>query len=112
VPLVDYHAEILKRQPGNAWDGTLVSKDGVHPSSGKNEVFDDENLAKCGYALRNFLNVGPQNVQARLHSGGLANGTIPGEDRHALPKHVPVRVCTPLFHSRGMRYCHHRATVA
>ena len=56
VPLVDYHAEILKRRPGNAWDGTLVSKDGVHPSSGKNEVFDDENLAKSGYALRNFLN--------------------------------------------------------
>ncbi len=56
VPLVDYHAEILKRQPGNAWDGTLISRDGVHPSGGKSGDFSEDNLSQSGYALRNWLN--------------------------------------------------------
>jgi lysophospholipase L1-like esterase len=56
VPLVDYYADILKRQPDNAWDGTLLSKDGVHPSSGETGVFTDENLKISGYALRTWLN--------------------------------------------------------
>ncbi len=34
--------------------------------------------------------VGPQNVQARLHSGLRGFGMIIGEDRHAVPSHVPV----------------------
>ena len=46
VPLIDYHAEILLRNPGDTWDGVLVytggsvfevqrliSGDGVHPSN-------------------------------------------------------------------------------
>ncbi len=56
LPLVDYHAECLRRRPGDAWDGTLISKDGVHPSGGKSHVYTDENLNDCGYALRNWLN--------------------------------------------------------
>ncbi len=53
VPLVDFHAEVMKRQP-TGWDGTLISKDGVHPSGGKFKGFDEETLKKNGYALRNF----------------------------------------------------------
>lgn len=71
VPLIDYHAEILKRRPED-WDGslakfkevtgseyevpTLISRDGVHPSFPKaHQDYSDESLSKNGYALRNFL---------------------------------------------------------
>lgn len=57
VPLVDYCAEILARQPGEAWLGTLIDGgDGVHPTGGKNEVYTEENLKVSGYALRNWVN--------------------------------------------------------
>lgn len=55
IPLVDFHAAILERQPGTAWDGTLLGKGDVHPSGGKNLDFSKENLAVCGYALRNYV---------------------------------------------------------
>jgi hypothetical protein len=70
VPLVDYHAEILKRRPHD-WDGatdefrafdghdvtTLLARDGVHPSAPRS--FQDdyaEKALRChGYGLRNYL---------------------------------------------------------
>jgi lysophospholipase L1-like esterase len=55
LPLVDYHAAILKHAPDGKWDGTLISGDGVHPSGGDTHVFSKENLAKSGYALRNYV---------------------------------------------------------
>jgi hypothetical protein len=55
VPLVDFHAECLRRS-GDSWDGTLISRDGVHPSGGKSNDYSEENLNKCGYALRNWIN--------------------------------------------------------
>lgn len=54
IPLVDYHREVLRRRPGNSWDGTLISDDGVHPSGGETHVYTAENLRQCGYALRNW----------------------------------------------------------
>lgn len=46
------------RRPGDAWHGTLISADGVHPSSAAAQgPATPENLAKCGYLLRNWLNV-------------------------------------------------------
>lgn len=70
VPLVDYHAEILKRRP-NDWDGatdqfrdfegydvpTLLSRDGVHPSNPKKyqDDYSEEALRSHGYGLRNYL---------------------------------------------------------
>jgi len=58
LPLVDYHGEILARRPGDAWQGTLISADGIHPSSAAAQgPATPENLAKCGYLLRNWLNV-------------------------------------------------------
>lgn len=56
IPLADFHAAILQRRPGNSWDGTLISKDGVHPSGGKSQDYSAENLKTCGYALRNWVN--------------------------------------------------------
>jgi acyl-CoA thioesterase-1 len=55
IPLVDFYGEILKRQPGTAWNGTLLGKDDVHPSGGANFDFSESNLRVCGYALRNHL---------------------------------------------------------
>ena len=55
IPLIDYHAEIVRRQPDGAWLGTLISKDGVHPTAKKTNVYDEENLQVDGYALRNWL---------------------------------------------------------
>jgi lysophospholipase L1-like esterase len=56
VPLADYCGEVLKRQPGKAWDGTLMDQDGVHPSGGEVNVYTEENLKASGYALRNWAN--------------------------------------------------------
>lgn len=56
VPLVDYYAECLRLRPGDTWDGTLISEDGVHPTAGATHDFSPENLKNSGYALRNWLN--------------------------------------------------------
>jgi len=56
VPLVDYHAEIVKRQPAPACFGTLISKDGVHPTSGDTSNFSEENLKVNGNAVRTWSN--------------------------------------------------------
>ncbi len=70
VPLVDYHAEVLKRRP-NDWDGatdgfkefegydvpTLLARDGVHPSAPRlyQDDYSDEALRSHGYGLRNYV---------------------------------------------------------
>jgi len=56
VPLVDFHAECVRRWPEKTWDGTIISSDGVHPSGGKSNDYSPENLKNSGYALRNWLN--------------------------------------------------------
>ena len=56
IPLADFHAECLRLRPGTSWDGTIISKDGVHPSGGKTNVYDEANLKQSGYALRNWTN--------------------------------------------------------
>ena len=56
VPLADFHAECVRLRPDGSWDGTVISKDGVHPSGGKSNIYTDENLKVCGYALRNWVN--------------------------------------------------------
>jgi lysophospholipase L1-like esterase len=71
VPLIDYHAEILKRRPDD-WDGalpkfkdvkgseyevpTLIARDGVHPSNPRAyQDYSEESLSRNGYALRSYL---------------------------------------------------------
>lgn len=56
IPLADFHAECLRVRPGNSWDGTVISHDGVHPSGGESNNYGDDNLRHCGYALRNWVN--------------------------------------------------------
>lgn len=55
VPLIDYHAAIFERRPGQTWDKTLISDDGVHPSASKTNDYSEKNLAVDGYALRNWV---------------------------------------------------------
>src|SRR5262249_32373174 len=70
LPLIDYHAEIIKRRPDD-WDGaierfrehegyevpTLISRDGVHPSFPKRyqNDYSEAGLRSSGYTLRNYL---------------------------------------------------------
>jgi lysophospholipase L1-like esterase len=56
LPLVDFHASCLQVRPGKTWDGTIISKDGVHPSGGMTNLYNQKNLKDCGYALRNWVN--------------------------------------------------------
>lgn len=74
VPLIDYHAEILRRRPDD-WNGrldqfsayrdkvyevpTLVSADGTHPSNPKpwQNDFSQEALDRNGYNLRNYMTI-------------------------------------------------------
>jgi hypothetical protein len=71
TPLIDYHAEILKRRPDD-WDGaadqfkmspgdvynvpTLIARDGVHPSNPRDyQDYSHRSLSTNGFALRNAL---------------------------------------------------------
>jgi hypothetical protein len=71
VPLIDYHAEVLKRRPDD-WNGTLpqfkdvpgseyevptlISRDGIHPSNPQaHRDFSEEGLKSNGFLLRNYL---------------------------------------------------------
>lgn len=56
VPLADFHSECLRLRLGKSWDGTVISKDGVHPTGGKTNVYTEDNMKQCGYALRNWVN--------------------------------------------------------
>lgn len=70
IPLIDFHAEIMKRRPDDwngamekfsQWEGynvpTLLARDGVHPSHPEKYRGDysEEALNSCGFSLRNYL---------------------------------------------------------
>jgi hypothetical protein len=73
LPLIDFYQEILLRRPGNAWFGTLISGDGLHPtaSGGGFTTLSDPYLpggdaatsttgdaaSNVGYLLRSWLTV-------------------------------------------------------
>jgi lysophospholipase L1-like esterase len=65
IPLIDYWAEITRRRPGTSWQNTLISSDGVHPSSTGGAynsssdpyVNSGEALSNVGYLLRSWLTV-------------------------------------------------------
>jgi hypothetical protein len=56
VPLADFHSECIRRRSDGSWDGTIISRDGIHPSGGKSNDYSEQNLNNCGYALRNWVN--------------------------------------------------------
>jgi lysophospholipase L1-like esterase len=51
VPLVDFHAEVVKRRPGKTWDGTLIGKDGVHLTTPARELLGRQVAASIGKHL-------------------------------------------------------------
>jgi len=57
IPLVDYCGEIIRRHPED-WDGTLIDKDGVHPSNPSKQSADlsEANINSNGYPLRTWMN--------------------------------------------------------
>jgi hypothetical protein len=65
IPLIDFWAEIMRRRPGTTWQNTLISSDGVHPSStggvynssSDPYVNSGEPLSNVGYLLRSWLTV-------------------------------------------------------
>jgi hypothetical protein len=61
LPLIDFEREILLRRP-NDWNGTLIGKDDVHPTSDHGGATaasapTAENLRNSGYLLRGWLSV-------------------------------------------------------
>ena len=61
LPLIDYEREILTRRKDD-WNGTLLQKNDVHPTTGQGEVTPTatptaENLRNSGYLLRGWLSV-------------------------------------------------------
>jgi lysophospholipase L1-like esterase len=108
VPLIDYHAEILKRRPDD-WDGalpkfkdvqgseyevpTLISRDGVHPSYPKSHAdFSDESLRSNGYALRSYLTLlaYADVIRQALKAEPKPRGKVKAEAGR--PKHFPHRI--------------------
>ena len=69
LPMIDFGEEVLRRRPGTTWDGTLISGDGVHPSSTADGLTASSDpyanngaaLSEVGYLLRDWLSV--QKVQ-------------------------------------------------
>lgn len=66
LALIDYYAEILARRPGTTWQGTLISSDGIHPSSvtPEGDVYQGGDITahrtgtlatNDGYVLRGWL---------------------------------------------------------
>jgi len=58
IPILDLYGEMVSRQPGGKWDGTLVGRDGTHLT---HKLCDGpptkENLKNCGYLLRCYTTV-------------------------------------------------------
>ncbi len=93
VPLIDFHAEILKRRPDD-WDGaldrfaaydgydvpTLLARDGVHPSAPKRfeNDYSAEALRGHGYALRNYLTLTRYAEVIDVLSGAASHRRIEG----------------------------------
>jgi len=107
VPLIDFHAEILKRRP-NDWDGamdkfsshkgydvpTLLARDGVHPSNPKKYTGDysPEALRCSGYSLRNYLTLTKYAEVLKT-----LNMVSPAKGSTAAPPPAPKPVQPPLI---------------
>jgi lysophospholipase L1-like esterase len=108
VPLIDYHAEILKRRPVD-WDGalpkfkdlkgseyevpTLIARDGVHPSFPKShQDYSEESLRSNGYALRSYLTLlaYADVIRQVLKAEPKPRGKVKAEIGR--PKHFPHRI--------------------
>jgi len=92
LPLIDFRAEILARQPGTSWNGTLLNNNDVHPTAGVNGYTASSDPyanggnpathltgAAClnsGYLLRSWLTVQKmKQVKAGIVDGTLTTGS-------------------------------------
>lgn len=65
LPLIDFYEEVMRRRPGDTWDGTLISGDGVHPTASSGGYLASSDpyagngaaLSWSGYLLRCWLSV-------------------------------------------------------
>ncbi len=58
LPIIDLYGEMVSRQRGGKWKGTLVGGDGIHLTHALSAgPPTKENLANCGYLLRCWLTV-------------------------------------------------------
>src|SRR5439155_9784082 len=101
LPLVDFHAEILRRRPAD-WDGaldrfqryegyevpTLLSRDGVHPSypARYQNDYSPQALSSSGYSLRNYLVL----MKYTDVFSALGPGAPPSPDRPWYPQAPPL----------------------
>ena len=84
VPLIDYYAEIMKRQPEN-FDKTLMG-DNLHPSAPQkySNDFSEEALKNHGYGLRTYLTLMKMyEVQQKVFSQVKPASTDAGGQRQA-----------------------------
>ncbi|MGH7146154.1 MAG: SGNH/GDSL hydrolase family protein [Planctomycetota bacterium] len=51
MPFLDFYGEIVKRAPNGTWNGTIIGKGDVHPTSGHwvDQDPTEENFKRCGY---------------------------------------------------------------
>jgi hypothetical protein len=104
IPLIDFEKEILKRRPDD-WDGTLLNKGDVHPTTGVNGSKPTspptaENLRNSGYLLRGWLSVqkiaevkhividglpAPVGPASRARPGGAARLAAPTGEKIRVP---------------------------
>jgi len=56
MPLIEYF-ETIMAESGGTWDGTFISRDGVHPNTAQPRGFYTWGSGKGGYELRNTLTV-------------------------------------------------------
>lgn len=107
LPLIDYYAEILARQPGSAWQGTLIEAlpDGRHPTGAMNGADPyngptgnagthktGSNAANDGYLLRTWLTT--QKLK-EVHSYVILNDPVPGPGPGPGPRPTPTPTPTP-----------------
>lgn len=94
LPLIDYYGQILSRQPGTAWNGTLLGKDDAHPSAVSGNITagsepTPENLSKVGYLLRGWLSVQKmKQVKAEAIDPVTKKGGKPMAESHKNTEHA------------------------
>lgn len=98
LPIIDFHAEILARQPMN-WSTTLMSVDGIHPSGpgASSDAYaggdaathrTGTNAATDGYLLRGWLTT--QKLK-EVHSYVVLDAAVPVTPPTSTPSSTPRR---------------------
>ncbi|HUW82310.1 MAG TPA: Calx-beta domain-containing protein, partial [Phycisphaerae bacterium] len=88
LPLIDFYEECLRRRPGTSWDGTLISSDGVHPSTSGGGFTSSSDpyasngaaLSEVGYLLRCWLSVQKiREIKEKVIDAGPPDTTPPAD---------------------------------